>query len=286
MTSKINKLNISRWRYTLLVVSLLTLPVAAIWHISGLQVISGVDKGFEFLQGKVNQKIAHSESIPAYRGVITDRNGKPLAISSPVIILSANPRLVDVDHPKFSELAALLSETSESLKKRLHKYSHRKHIRLKRDVEPAIAEKIHDLKISGIYAKKTYKRFYPAGEMTSQLVGITSSLDKGQEGIEKAFDNILAGVPGKKKVLIDRRGSVIKDLGIEQNAKPGRTVVLSIDMRLQHKAYTELKEAVAKHKAKSGSVLILDVRTGEILAMANQPSYNPNNKGTLSELIR
>lgn len=282
MTSKINKLNISRWRYTLLVVSLLALPVAAIWHIAGLQVISGVDKGFEFLQGKVNQKIAHSESIPAYRGVITDRNGKPLAISSPVIILSANPRLVDVDHPKFSELAALLSVTSESLKKRLHKYSHRKHIRLKRDVEPAIAEKIHDLKISGIYAKKTYKRFYPAGEMTSQLVGITSSLDKGQEGIEKAFDNILAGVPGKKKVLIDRRGSVIKDLGVEQNAKPGRTVVLSIDMRLQHKAYTELKEAVAKHKAKSGSVLILDVRTGEILAMANQPSYNPNNKGTLS----
>jgi len=282
VTSKTNKLNISRWRYTLLVVSLLTLPVAAIWHIAGLQVISGVDKGFEFLQGKVNQKIAHSESIPAYRGVITDRNGEPLAISSPVIILSANPRLVDVNHPKFSELAAHLSMTSKSLKKRLHKYSHRKHIRLKRDVEPAIAEKIHDLKVSGIYAKKTYKRFYPAGEMTSQLVGITSSLDKGQEGIEKAFDDVLAGVPGKKKVLIDRRGSVIKDLGVEQNAKPGRTVVLSIDMRLQHKAYTELKEAVAKHKAKSGSVLILDVRTGEILAMANQPSYNPNNKGTLS----
>jgi cell division protein FtsI (penicillin-binding protein 3) len=283
-----NRLHISRWRYTLLVTSLLALPIAAIWHIAGLQVLADVDKGYEFLQGKVKKKLVHNESIPAYRGVITDRNGQPLAISSPVIIVSANPRQVDIDHPNFSNLARYLSMTSINLKKKLSKNSHRIHLRLKKDLEPAKAEKIRALRISGIYMKKTYKRFYPAGELTSQIVGITNLDDVGQEGIEKSFDHILAGTPGKKKVLKDRRGSVIKDLGMEKNASPGQNITLSIDMRLQHKAYTELKEAVIKNNAKSGSVLVLDVHTGEILAMANQPSYNPNNRSRLSsdELIK
>jgi len=286
--SEKNKLHISRWRYTLLVTSLLALPIAAIWHIAGLQVLADVDKGYEFLQGKVKKKLVYNESIPAYRGVITDRNGQPLAISSPVIIVSANPRQVDVDHPNFSNLARYLSMTSTNLKKKLSKNSHRIHLRLKKDLEPAKAEKIRALRISGIYMKKTYKRFYPAGELTSQIVGITNLDDVGQEGIEKSFDHILAGTPGKKKVLKDRRGSVIKDLGMEKNASPGQNIALSIDMRLQHKAYTELKEAVIKNNAKSGSVLVLDVHTGEILAMANQPSYNPNNRSRLSsdELIK
>ena len=288
MKSEKNKLHISRWRYTLLVTSLLALPIAAIWHIAGLQVLADVDKGYEFLQGKVKKKLVYNESIPAYRGVITDRNGQPLAISSPVIIVSANPRQVDVDHPNFSNLARYLSMTSTNLKKKLSKNSHRIHLRLKKDLEPAKAEKIRALRISGIYMKKTYKRFYPAGELTSQIVGITNLDDVGQEGIEKSFDHILAGTPGKKKVLKDRRGSVIKDLGMEKNASPGQNIALSIDMRLQHKAYTELKEAVIKNNAKSGSVLVLDVHTGEILAMANQPSYNPNNRSRLSsdELIK
>jgi cell division protein FtsI (penicillin-binding protein 3) len=178
--------------------------------------------------------------------------------------------------------------TSINLKKKLSKNSHRIYLRLKKDLEPAKAEKIRALRISGIYMKKTYKRFYPAGELTSQIVGITNLDDVGQEGIEKSFDHILAGTPGKKKVLKDRRGSVIKDLGMEKNASPGQNITLSIDMRLQHKAYTELKEAVIKNNAKSGSVLVLDVHTGEILAMANQPSYNPNNRSRLSsdELIK
>jgi cell division protein FtsI (penicillin-binding protein 3) len=285
---KINKLYISRWRYTLLASFLLALPVAAIWHIAGLQVLADVDKGYEFLQGKVKQKLVHKESIPAYRGVITDRNGQPLAISSPVIIVSANPNQVDVNHPNFLYLADYLSLNPKSLKKRLSKNSHKIHLRLKKDLEPAKAEKIRALKISGIYMKKAYKRFYPGGELTSQIVGITNSEDKGQEGIELSFNHILAGVPGNKKVLKDRRGSVIKDLGIEKNAKPGRNITLSIDMRLQHKAYTELKEAVIKNNAKSGSVIILDIHSGEVLAMANQPSYNPNNRGRLSseELIK
>ena len=288
MKSEKNKLHISRWRYTLLVTSLLALPIAVIWHIAGLQVLADVDKGYEFLQGKVKKKLVYNESIPAYRGVITDRNGQPLAISSPVIIVSANPRQVDVDHPNFSNLARYLSMTSINLKKKLSKNSHRIHLRLKKDLEPAKAEKIRALRISGIYMKKTYKRFYPAGELTSQIVGITNLDDVGQEGIEKSFDHILAGTPGKKKVLKDRRGSVIKDLGMEKNASPGQNIALSIDMRLQHKAYTELKEAVIKNNAKSGSVLVLDVHTGEILAMANQPSYNPNNRSRLSsdELIK
>ncbi len=152
----------------------------------------------------------HNESIPAYRGVITDRNGQPLAISSPVIIVSANPRQVDIDHPNFSSLARYLSMTSINLKKKLSKNSHRIHLRLKKDLEPAKAEKIRALRISGIYMKKTYKRFYPAGELTSQIVGITNLDDVGQEGIEKSFDHVLAGTPGKKKYLKTEEGVLLR----------------------------------------------------------------------------
>ena len=282
MKSKKNEINISRWRYAFLAVALMALPIIAVWHIAGLQVLSDVDKGYEFLQGKVSEKMVRREDIPAYRGVITDRHGEPLAISSPVVNLTSDPSLVDVSHPKFSQLAEYLSVSSSSLRLRFSEKSHKKYLRLERHMEPALAEKILALKIPGIYDTKTYKRFYPAGEVVSQLIGITNLEDKGQEGIELAFDHILAGVPGRKKILQDRRGSVIEKLAVERNAKPGRTIALSIDMRLQHKAYTDLKAAVLKHKANSGSVVILDVRTGEVLAMANQPSYNPNDRRKLS----
>ena len=284
MKLKQNKLTITRWRYALVMTALLILPVSLIWHIAGLQVLPDVDKGYKFLQGKVSQNMVRRETIPAYRGVITDRYGEPLAISSPVIQLVADPRLVDVDHPKFSELAEHLSVTNTSLKKRVLRYAKRPYIVLKATnfLPPAVAEKILAWKIPGIYGEKIYKRFYPAAEVTSQIVGITDNDEKGREGIEKSFDAILAGVPGRKKLLQDRRGNMIKDLGVERNAKPGEAITLSIDMRLQHKAYTELQDAVVKHQATSGSIVVIDVRTGEILAMANQPSYNPNDKKKLS----
>ena len=274
MKLKQNKLTITRWRYALVMTALLILPVSLIWHIAGLQVLPDVDKGYKFLQGKVSQNMVRRETIPAYRGVITDRYGEPLAISSPVIQLVADPRLVDVDHPKFSELAEHLSVTNTSLKKRVLRYAKRPYIVLKATnfLPPAVAEKILAWKIPGIYGEKIYKRFYPAAEVTSQIVGITDNDEKGREGIEKSFDAILAGVPGRKKLLQDRRGNMIKDLGVERNAKPGEAITLSIDMRLQHKAYTELQDAVVKHQATSGSIVGIDVRTGEILAMANQPS--------------
>lgn len=284
MKLKQNKLTVSRWRYALVMTALLILPVALIWHIAGLQVLPDVDKGYEFLQGKVSKKMVRREVIPAYRGVITDRHGEPLAISSPVVQLVADPRLVDVNHPKFSELAEHLSVTSASLKKRVLRYAKRPYMVLKARnfLPPAVAEKILAWKIPGIYGEKTYKRFYPAAEVMSQIVGITDDKEKGQEGIESSYDSTLAGVPGRKKLLKDRRGNVIKDLGVERNAKPGEAIALSIDMRLQHKAYTELQDAVVRHQATSGSIVVLDVHTGEILAMASQPSYNPNDRKKLS----
>ncbi len=284
MKLKQNKLTVARWRYALVMAVLLVLPVALIWHIAGLQVLPDVDKGYEFLQGKVSERMVRREVIPAYRGVITDRYGEPLAISSPVIQLVAEPRLVDVNHPKFSELAKHLSVSSASLKKRVLRYTKRPYLVLKAGnfLPPAVAEKILAWKIPGIYGQKTYKRFYPAAEVTSQIVGITDDEEKGREGIERSYENILAGVPGQKKFLQDRMGSVIKDLGTERNAQPGEAITLSIDMRLQHKAYTELQDAVAKHQATSGSIVVIDVHTGEILAMANQPSYNPNDTKKLN----
>ncbi len=284
MKLKQNKLTVARWRYALVMAVLLVLPVALIWHIAGLQVLPDVDKGYEFLQGKVSERMVRREVIPAYRGVITDRYGEPLAISSPVIQLVAEPRLVDVNHPKFSELAKHLSVSSASLKKRVLRYTKRPYLVLKAGnfLPPAVAEKILAWKIPGIYGQKTYKRFYPAAEVTSQVVGITDDEEKGREGIERSYENILAGVPGQKKFLQDRMGSVIKDLGTERNAQPGEAITLSIDMRLQHKAYTELQDAVAKHQATSGSIVVIDVHTGEILAMANQPSYNPNDTKKLN----
>ena len=166
MKSDKNKLHISRWRYTLLVTSLLALPIAAIWHIAGLQVLADVDKGYEFLQGKVKKKLVHNESIPAYRGVITDRNGQPLAISSPVIIVYANQRQVDIDHPNFSNLAKYLSMTSINLKKKLSKNSHRIHLLLKQDIEPDKAEKMRYVNISGMYMTKNNKSFCNTQKLT------------------------------------------------------------------------------------------------------------------------
>tara|TARA_R110001592_G_scaffold363352_2_gene684899 strand:+ start:169488 stop:171248 length:1761 start_codon:yes stop_codon:yes gene_type:complete len=279
---KPNKLTISRWRYALLVLVLMVLPIAAIWHIAGLQVLSDVDKGYEFLQGQGIARTVRTESIPAYRGVITDRRGEPLAVSTPVVTLWANPQVVDVTSPELAQLAKKLSMSRKDLTQRFARYANKEFMYLDRQVAPEQAEEILGLEIPGIYGKGEYKRFYPAGEVTSQLVGFTNIDDRGQEGMELAFDDVLKGVPGAKKILKDLKGRVIKDLALVRSEKPGESLALSIDLRLQYTAYRELKAAVAKHKASSGSVVMLDVRTGEVLAMANQPSFNPNDRSQLS----
>ncbi|PCJ91073.1 MAG: cell division protein [Porticoccaceae bacterium] len=277
-----NKLTISRWRYSLLVAVLFVLPVAALWHIVGLQVLADVDRGYEFLQDQGAARTVRAESIPAYRGVITDRRGEPLAVSTPVITLWANPQVIDPSAPELAQLAKKLSMSRKDLQQRLARYANKEFMYLARQVTPEQADEVLGLEIPGVYGKGEYKRFYPAGEVTSQLVGFTNIDDFGQEGMELAFNDALTGVPGSKKVLKDLKGRVIKDLALIRSEKPGENLVLSIDLRLQYAAYRELKAAVAKHKASSGSVVMLDVRTGEVLAMANQPSFNPNDRSQLN----
>lgn len=279
---KPGKLTISRWRYLLVVTVLATLPVAGLWHIAQLQVMPDVDKGYEFLQGQGMARTLRTESIPAYRGVITDRRGEPLAVSTPVVTLWANPQLVNVESPALKELAKTLAISHGELKQRLIRYAGKEFMYLERQLTPEQAEEALRLEIPGIYGQGEYKRFYPAGEVTSQLVGFTNIDDHGQEGMELAYDEWLTGVPGAKQVLKDLKGRVIKELGLLRSEKAGENLALSIDLRLQYTAYRELKEAVNKFQAASGSVVLLDVRTGEVLAMANQPSFNPNDRGQLN----
>ncbi len=279
---KPNKLTISRWRYLLVVMVLAVLPIAGLWHIAHLQVMPDMDRGFEFLQGQGMARTLRTESIPAYRGVITDRRGEPLAVSTPVVTLWANPQLVNIESPALKELAAALSISLEELKQRLVRYAGKEFMYLARQLTPEQAEDVLKLEIPGIYGKGEYKRFYPAGEVAAQLVGFTNIDDHGQEGMELAYDEVLTGVPGAKQVLKDLKGRVIKELGLIRSEKAGENLSLSIDLRLQYTAYRELKAAVAQFKAASGSVVLLDVRTGEVLAMANQPSFNPNDRGQLN----
>ena len=276
------KITISRWRYLLLVAVLFMLPVAGLWHIAGLQVLTDVDKGFQFLQGQGLARTVRTESIPAYRGVITDSRGEPLAVSTPVVTLWANPQVIDSTSPGLTGLAKQLSMSRDELQQRLSRYSNKEFMYLARQMTPEQAEQVLRLEIPGVYGQDEYKRFYPAGEVTSQLVGFTNIDDRGQEGMELAFDELLTGVPGAKKVLKDLKGRVIKDLTLVRSEKPGQNLALSIDLRLQYIAYRELKAAVVKHQAASGSVVMLDVQTGEILAMANQPSFNPNDRSRMS----
>jgi cell division protein FtsI (penicillin-binding protein 3) len=138
-----------------------------------------------------------------------------------------------------------------------------------------------DLKVPGVYGKEEFRRFYPAGDVTAHMVGFTDLDDHGREGVELAYDDWLAGVPGKRQVIKDRRGRLIKDLQVKKNAKAGKTLALSIDLRLQYLATRELRNAIQENDAKAGSLVIMDVKTGEVLAMVNQPTYNPNNRRTM-----
>lgn len=287
INKKIKELAIPRWRYQLVLLLMGCLPLVALWHIASLQVISTADRGYQFLQGQGNARTVRTESIPAYRGLITDRRGEPLAVSTPVTSIWANPKLLRTSDQQFAELAARLGLDASQLRERVSRYSNKEFMYLGRHLTPSEAEKVLALKVQGVYGQQEYKRFYPAGEVTAQLVGFTNIDDQGQEGIELAYDRLLKGDPGAKRVVKDMKGRVIKDVGLISSEKPGKDIALSIDLRLQYLAYRELKDAVKHFEAESGSVVMLDVETGEVLAMVNQPSYNPNNRiGVNSNALR
>ncbi|MDN3522354.1 peptidoglycan D,D-transpeptidase FtsI family protein [Halomonas ramblicola] len=234
-----------------------------------------------FLQGQGDARTLRTDTLPAHRGMIADRHGEPLAISTPVVTLWANPEEVPEDPIQRFQLARALGQDPEALDERLARYAEREFMYLRRQMTPEAAQEVMDLRIPGVYPRNEYKRYYPAGEVTAQLLGVTNVDDVGQEGLELAYQPYLAGTPGQRRVLKDRRGRLVRDLEVLREAKPGGELTLAIDQRLQYMAYRELKAAVAEHDADGGVVTMLDARTGEVLAMANQPSYNPNNRAGL-----
>ncbi|WP_422666882.1 peptidoglycan D,D-transpeptidase FtsI family protein [Billgrantia endophytica] len=234
-----------------------------------------------FLQGQGDARTLRTESLTAHRGMISDRHGEPLAISTPVVTLWANPQEVPEDRIQRLMLAQALNMSLDDLDTRLARFSEREFMYLRRQLTPVAAQRVLDLRMAGVYAQHEYKRYYPAGEVAAQLLGVTNVDDMGQEGIELAYQPYLAGTPGQRRVIKDRRGRLVRDLATLREAQPGGELVLSIDQRLQYMAYRELKAAVAEHEADGGVVVMMDARTGEVLAMANQPSYNPNNRAGL-----
>ncbi|MDA9919765.1 penicillin-binding transpeptidase domain-containing protein [Porticoccaceae bacterium] len=262
---------------------LASLPILVTGKIAQLQVMPSEKRGVGFLQTQGDVRAIREEVIPAHRGLITDRNGEPLAVSTPVITLIANPKYMQTaaTEADLARLAAAMDMSVAALKARLKHYRNKSFMRLARQISPADAEKILSLRIPGVSGQQEYKRFYPAGEVTAQLVGITDIKDQGREGMELAYDSWLTGEPGSKKVMKDRAGRIIKDISLVKSASPGEALRLSIDLRVQYAAYRALKASVAKHQAKSGSVVVLDIETGEVLAMANQPSFNPNDLSNL-----
>ncbi len=264
------------WRFGLVVGLLLLLVAVIVWRIVDLHVFD-----HDFLKAHGDARSVRHIPIPAHRGLITDRNGEPLAVSTPVTTIWGNPRELLGARQRWPELAAALGQDAEALSARLQQNASREFLYLARGLTPEQGEAVLAQKIPGIYSLEEFRRFYPAGEVTAHLVGFTDIDDKGREGVELAFEQWLAGVPGAREVLKDRRGRLIKDVGVARHAKPGKALALSIDLRLQYLAHRELRQALTDNKAKAGSLVILDVQTGEVLAMANHPTYNPNNKRNL-----
>lgn len=271
---------LSALRIAILAFSLCVPLLVLVWHLAHLQVVPGQEKGFAFLQKQGEARTIRQERINAYRGVIKDRNGEILAVSTPVLSIYANPQRLDMS--RLTELAKAIGESPKKLALKISRYADKQFVYLKRQMPPQEAQVILDLKIQGVHSEQAYQRFYPAGEVAAHIVGFTDIDEQGQEGMELALDQVLAGEPGAKRVLKDLKGRVVKDLGVETAASSGDDVQLSIDLRLQYLAYRELKNAVASQNAKSGSIVVMDVNSGEVLAMANQPSYNPNNRNVLN----
>jgi cell division protein FtsI (penicillin-binding protein 3) len=218
--------------------------------------------------------------IPTSRGMVTDRNGEPLAVSTPVESVWGNPQELLKAPDRLPQLAEALGVPLDVLQRKLGQKSTKEFVYLKRRINPDEAKAILALGIPGVSSQREYRRFYPQGEAMAHVLGFTNVDDEGQEGLELAFDEWLRGKPGAKRVLRDGRGHIIENVDLVRAAEPGRDLTLTIDRRIQFLAYRELRNAIMSHGAASGSIVVLDVATGEVLAMANLPTFNPNAIGT------
>lgn len=261
------------WRQMLIYLLLASLLVGVAARAVQLQVF---DK--QFLIGQGDARMERVDTLSASRGMVLDRHGEPLAISTPLLSLWADPRRID--EKDISKLAKLLEMPRAELAQKVR--SDRSFVYLRRHMIPEQAEHVLAQKIAGVYGRQEYKRYYPQGEVSAHVLGMTDIDDHGQEGLELAFDSVLEGTDGKKRVLKDLYGNVIRDVESIAPVMPGETLTLSLDSRLQYLAYRELKNAVVLHGAAAGSVVIMDVKNGDILALVNQPSFNPNNRAGLN----
>ena len=235
----------------------------------------------DFLQMKGESRFSRVLEVPATRGRILDRNGEAVAISTPVKSIWAIPEDVQASPAQVKSLATLLNVDPAELQKKFSDTT-RDFVYLKRQIPPEQAERIAELGLPGIYSQREYRRYYPGGDGMAHVIGFTGVGDEGQEGIELAFQSSLAGKAGSRRVIKDRRGSIVEDLESIRAAQDGKDLTLSVDGKIQNIAFGALKSAVEFHKAKAGAIVVLDVRSGEVLALANMPSYNPNNRGKLT----
>ncbi len=262
-------------RYTVLAVFVMAV-LGLVYRALDMQVLNQA-----FFQKQGDARHLRVVEVPAHRGDIVDRNGEPLAISTPVDTVWANPSELVEARDRLPELAKALSLKPSRLVQRLQNNAGREFMYLRRHVPPAKGEKVAALGLPGVYLRRDYKRYYPTGEVSAHVLGFTNVDDQGQEGLELAYDEYLTGVPGSKRIIRDRLGRAIDDVERLKPAEPGQQVVLSIDRRLQYMAYRALKAAVKEHRAIAGSAVLLDAHNGEVLAMVNQPSFNPNDRSQL-----
>lgn len=232
----------------------------------------------DFLRAQGDQRNLRIEPLAATRGLILDRNGQPLAVSTPVVSIWANPEQLGGHREAWRKLAKTAGVDYEDLKDRIIRAQGREFLYIRRHLAPDAAQRILDLKVPGVAGMTEYRRYYPAGEVAAHVVGFTNIDDRGQEGMELAYEEWLGAHPGRRKVVKDLNGNVVKNVELIEDARPGRDVVLSIDLRIQYLAWRELSAAVRQNNASGGTVVVLDVDTGEVLAMVNAPSFNPNNR--------
>ena len=263
------------WRPRLVLLLLLCLSCVLIGRAAYLQGFNN-----DFLQAKGESRYSRVLEIPATRGRITDRNGAVMAVSTPVRSVWAIPGDAKLSPADTRKLAGLLEMSVEDLSRRLS--SQGDFVYLKRQLPPELARQIADLKLPGIHQHKEYRRYYPGGEVMAHVLGFTGIEDKGQEGVELAYDADLRGVPGSRRVIRDRRGQIVEDVESIREPRDGQEIALAMDSKLQYLAYSALQDAIEKHRAKAGAVVVLDAGTGEVLALVNAPTFNPNNRSRLS----
>ena len=265
------------WRMRIVWLFLLVAAAGVVWRLVHLNI---TERSFLLRQG--DARMVREVPIPAHRGMILDRRGEPLAVSAPVVSLWANPQVLGQNLDQAKQVATALDLPEEDFLGRLERLKNKEFMYLKRHVNPSEADALLDHGWLGVHGRREFHRYYPSAEVATHLVGFNNVDDQGQEGLELGYESWLQGASGAKMVQKDRTGRTVKDLKLLAAGQPGKDLVLSIDMRMQYVAYRELKAVVQQHHAASGSAVVLDVATGEILAMVNQPAYNPNNRAVMS----